>query len=66
MEFIDPAFIRSFGYPNPRFFMISRFCGFDYSAMMAESSETSTWNSASIFVDPDTLTEKMKMMLDGV
>ncbi len=65
MEIIDPAYIRHFGYPNPRYFLISQFCGFDYIAMMAESSETSTWNSASIFVDTDTLARKLKMMLEG-
>jgi hypothetical protein len=33
---------------------------------MAESSETSTWNSVYTSVDPDSHAEKPKMMLEGV
>jgi len=65
MEIIDPAYIRRFGYPNPRYFLISHFCGFGYTAMMGESPEAATWNSATIFVDTDTLTQRLKLMLEG-
>lgn len=65
MEIIDPAYMRSLGYPNPRYFLISRFCGFDYMAMMGESRDTTGWNSASIVVDPDILVRKLKTMLEG-
>ena len=62
MELIDPAYMRRFGYPNPRYFLISQFCGFDYMAMMGESPETTGWNSASIVVDTDILARKLEMM----
>jgi hypothetical protein len=63
LEIFDPAYFNYFGYLPGSYFLISRMYDFDYRAMVGQSSERSTRDSQSFFVDPDQLARELENML---